>query len=351
MNYLKGYKRLRRVKMLCTHQLTFPNGKVVKVTNDKLRKIRDKMNSRVKANQLSTASEDHIVTLDAKGNPITKPSSKINLLGYQMNYDIVKEGKNEWLVGDVYASPDKYETIKNLPFTSVEVDYSSDLISNIAFTKHRPQLDVGVITPYHWERGTVEHTGYAADRLVAYSVEGKQGGIVIYSSERSAMSQPTLTDFMNGLKELITKFDAPAEVVVETTPAPVVKTLPYSAVAAPDVQVDDAATELRKLKLRNRFIELGKTKKLNVDEEVKAWEPETDEVIEKHFACATACYASINAGGAKVTPLDGVGAGGAGVELKAKAQMILQKHADRGQHANMGQVLAKLQDNPAWNGD
>jgi len=343
--------------MLCPHQLSFADGRKIRVTLDGLKRARDKMNKRAKASQFSTVSEDHIVTLDAKGNQYTKPSKDINLLGYQMHYDIVKDGGVDWLVGDVYIAPEKYETAKSLPFTSVEYHPDEDLISNIAFTKHRPQLDVGTITPYHWERGTVENTGYAGNnRLVAYSVESKQGGIVLYSTERTAMAP--LADFITGMKGLLADLEASETPATPVVPAvapvvtPATPTLPYSGVAMGGGSVGKTAEqELRELKRRTRLTELSKTRKMNVDEEMKAWGEESDEIFDKHVACATACYSAVSSGGATVTPLDHPGSvGGAGLDTKKKAQVILQKMADKGIHSNMQFVLDNLKANPSWEG-
>ncbi len=347
--------------MLCPHQLSFADGRVTKVTLDMLKRTMKRMNSRTKLyNQFSTASEDHIVTLDAKGNPVTKRSRDINLLGYQANYDIVKDGGVDWLVGDVYVAPDKYETAKGLPFTSVEYHPDDDLISNIAFTKHRPQLDVGTITPYHWERGTVENTGYAGNRLVAYSVEGKPGGIVIYSTERNTMAP--LTDFISGMKGLLATLEASeTEVAPPATPAAVVpatpaKVLPYSGSAMGATTTLTAEQELRQLKRRSKLVELSKTKNLNVEEEMKGWGgDDTDDLtFDKHLACATACYSAVSSGGARVTPLDPPGGalpGGADIELRNRAAKVMSKIAERGGHTNIVAVMDHLKADPNWDGN
>lgn len=361
------WKTLKRVKLFTPHKLTFKNGKQIVVDDAELNKIKDEMNRAAEADQLATASQDHILTVDESGKVHSKPSKDINLLGYWHNYDIVRpRGRDAqgnpmqpWVVADFYCDPEKHKVAAEHPFISVEYHPDQHRFSNVAFTKLKPQLDVGVITPYHWQRGEIEHDGQAVGRMAAYSIEGLTNSVVVYSSERSTMPSEleTVLDAMNsGFKSLAdalagkvsaTPPSAPAIVAAQPV-APVA--LSYSALASGGAAVTTPSStelELRQLKRKMKLEELSKVKKLHVDTELAEWADSPDAIFDRHCNSIAACYASVNAGGATVTPLDSP----AGVKPSAdRIRQVQQNIAQRGEFANYESVAARLLTDPNWDG-
>lgn len=360
------WRTLDKVRLFCPHQLVFDDGRKVVVDIKKLKALRDKMNARSQlSGTLATTSVDHIVTVDQSGKAYTKPSKDIDLLGYYGNYDIEMDGSTPWLVADAFVSPEKYDTAKQLPFVSVEYHPEHDIISNVAMTKHRPQLDVGTITPYHWERGRFMGTGEAANRLVAYSIEGNAGGVVIYSTERPTMSQPnTLNldavvaageEFVNQLKALkgtppavATRLPSPeAQIAAATVVAPVAS---YTAPAAQVAAVHPDTIALNKLLRRGQLEALAKHRNVDVDKELELWGDTPQDIFDKHCTSITASYSAVASGGAKVLPLDA--AAGDISKILPRAKDILSARVQQGKDTmNIQNVMDRLRSDPTWNGD
>lgn len=349
--WLGKYKRLRRVKALHPHVITYANGKKLRVTREKLLATRDKMNKRAQAGTLATASTDHIITIDEKGNQRHKPSSQIELLGYEAVWDYakMKDGR-EWLYCDVFVDPSKYDKAKGLPFTSVEYHPDEDVISNMALTKHKPVLDVDTITPYHWERGEVNSQGTPVP-LVAYSVETRQGPVVIYSTERAPMNP--LAIFAKQMSEaaqaLLTSAEAdPGTDPIESTPGGAV--VPFSG-SAHTGQLHPDTLKLRAIERRAALEALkGAGRNIDVDKEMQAWSDMPEEAFQIHLKFAAACYSTGSSGGAKVDPIDGGNWNGeAAIASRAKAAM--QARVKNGlDYMNYHQCLERCKSDPSWDG-
>lgn len=338
--------------MLCPHTVTMPDGTKTVVDLNKLKKVRDKMNDRARRGQLPTLSEDHIVTLDSKGVASVKDSSKIKLLGYGDEFDIANdEYGTPWLWGSAYNTPGKERDIEELPFTSVEFMPNEDVISNIAFTKHKPVMDNGTITPYHWKRGTISDTGKPTIPLMAYSAESQTGAVVIYSVEQPMNPLDVL---IAGLGETLGKLQALK--TDEGTPAPVAKAapvksiLPYSSLASGPMTAED---KVKHYERRAQLEALATVKKVNIDVELDAWKDQPEEAFNIHCASITNCYASVNAGGAKVNPLDTPNGniGGTDIDLLQKGKAIMTRMAQAGKHTNIQDVMTQLRVNPNYNGE
>lgn len=355
------WKTLRRVKMFTPHKLTFKNGQTVRVDDSELEKIKSEMQRIAENDQLATISEDHILTVGEDGKVRSKASKDINLLGFSHNWDIVRpRGRDPWLVADVLVDPEKINTAMGLPFVSVEYHPDQHRISNIAFTKLKPQLDTGVLSPYHWQRGEIEHDGQAAGRMAAYSIEGLTNSVVVYSSERMTMPSEleTVLDKIdsgfNRLADALAGKVTPAPVVPAATVVPVVAAAPaalsYGALASGGATVgtvSDAEKELRQLKREKKLKDLAVSKKVNVEVELAEWANYPDDVFNKHCDSITACYASVNAGGATVTPLDSPGNGRPSAERIKQVQI---NAINRGETLNYESVAARLLTDPTWDG-
>lgn len=341
---LKGYRRLRRVKCLHPHVLTQANGKRITVTRDKLLKTMKKMNERAKAGTLGTATSDHVVTIGPDGTQRIKPSSQVELLGFtaEYGYGKMKDGK-EWLYCDVYAEPEKLDKIKKLPFTSVEYFPDDDVIANMAFTLHKPVLDVDTITPYHWEQGQVNDEGRPVP-LVAYSVESRQGPVVVYSTEQSTVNP--LQVFAQSIKEAAEALFASGGGEIEPLPInPEKKAASYSASGNehPDT------IELRAIRRRSALEALKNAgKNIDVDKEMAEWSALPEEAFQVHLKLAAACYSSASSGGARVEPIDGNG--NANAALASRAQLAMQNVVKRGSWMNFNQCLERCRADSSWNG-
>lgn len=356
--YLKNYKRLRRLKCLHPHEITLPGGRKVKVTREDLLQTRDKMNARAKTNTLATASTDHIATVDSLGNQHTKPSTLVNLLGYECvwEYGKFQDGK-EWLYCDAFIRPDKYDEAKEMPFTSVEYHPNDKVVSNMAFTKHRPVLDVGTITPYHWERGEVNDAGMPVP-LVAYSVESRQGPVVIYSTEQPKMSANPLKQFGEDMAAAAQKLIASSETpIIEThtgvgavgsgqvKPAPTVVSLSTETVH-PDT------LKLRAIE-RRRSLEAIKAagRNVDVDKEMQEWGDAPDQWFNVHLGLMAVSYSTQASGGAKVEPLGDTGNAEQEAKLASKAENIMKTRVVKGlPFMNFHQAYDRLKAEPGWNG-
>jgi len=351
--WINSYRKLSRIKLLCPHSITTPDGKKRIVDLDALKRVRDKMNERAKRGQLATLSEDHIITIDDTGKPVSKSSADIKLLGFGLDYTIDQdEHGTPWLMGTAYNTPGKEKDIEELPFTSVEYMPNEDVIANIAFTKHKPVMDNGTITPYHWKRGTVSDTGKATFPLVAYSNETQAGEVLIYSVESPRMNP--LQIFIASMKQNLETLEKSVESEgTEGTPATPAakpaKVLSYAGLSGSATMTPEE--ENRQFRRRFQLEALAKTKKLDVDVELEQWKGHSEEAFNTHCEAITHCYASINAGGAKVNPLGNDAGTPTDAQLLPKARDILVKVAGRGEHSNLAAVMDKLRANPTWNGD
>lgn len=360
------WKTLKRVKLFTPHKLKFKNGKEIVVDDAEIERIKDEMNKAAEADQLATASQDHILTVGEDGKVRSKSSKDINLLGYWHNYRVERSrdrstGKTvPWVIADFFCDPEKEKIAKEHPFISVEYHPDQHRFSNVAFTKLKPMLDVGVITPYHWQRGELDADG--AGRMAAYSIEGLTNTVVVYSSERSTMPTEleTVTEKIdsgfNRLADILSgKFSPPSPALTPAQPvAPVVPAAPaalsYGALAtggASATAPNDTEKELSALKRKLRLQELAKTKKVNIDVEMEEWKDQPDSAFDKHANAIAACYASVNSGGATVTPLDAPGGGKPTAERIAQVQRNI---AQRGGFANYESVAARLLVDPTWDG-
>jgi len=349
--YLKNYKRLRRVKCLHPHTITLPGGRKVEVTRADLLQTRDKMNERARVNTLATASTDHIVTVDNSGNLHTKPSKDITLLGYECvwQYGRMADGK-DWLYCDAFIRPDKYDTAKEMPFTSVEYHPNEKIVSNMAFTKHRPVLDVGTITPYHWERGEVNDEGKPVP-LVAYSVESRQGPVVVYSTEQSNMSANPLKAFAQKQLEAAQELLAASESAIVPEVTQVEKPAP-SVVSLSTETVHPDTLKLRAIE-RRRSLEAIKAAGRNVDveKEMNEWKDAPDNWFNIHLGLMAVSYSTVASGGAKVDPIDGNGGANNEALLGSKAENIMKNRVAKGvPFMNFHQCFERLKSEPSWNG-
>ena len=348
-SYLKNYKRLRRVKCLHPHTITYPNGKTEQVTRDKLLKTRDKMNARARGNTLATASTDHIITVDSMGNQHTKPSKDITLLGYECVWDYgrMADGK-EWLYCDAFIRPDRYEQAKEMPFTSVEYHPTENIISNLAFTKLRPVLDVDTITPYHWERGEVNAEGMPVP-LVAYSVESRQGPVVVYSTEQHAMSKNPLKSFGEAMAAAANELIAASDVSI--VPETGVAVVPAPVVSLSTEKPHPDTIKLRAIE-RRRSLEALKSagRTVDVDKEMEAWAEAPDNLFNIHLSFAAQCYSTQASGGARVDPLDGGNSNNEAM-LASRAEQAMKNIVKRnGSFLNYHQCLDRCRADGSWNG-
>lgn len=151
------------------------------------------------------------------------------------------------------------------------------------------------------------------------------------------------------LKGGVSATPAPAAAVV----APVVAapaSLSYGALASGGATVSAPSSvekELSLLKRKLKLEDLAKVKKVNVDVELEEWKDQPDAAFEKHASSIAACYASVNAGGATVTPLDAPGGGKPTAERIAQVQRNI---VARGEHMNYETVATRLMTEPNWDG-
>lgn len=140
--------------------------------------------------------------------------------------------------------------------------------------------------------------------------------------------------------------------VVTPVVAPVAPAaLSYGALASGGATVSSpssAEKELSLLKRKMRLEELAKTKKVNVDVELAEWADQSDASFEKHASSIAACYATINAGGATVTPLDAPNGGRPTADRIKQVQM---NAIARGENMNYESVAARLLTDPTWDGN
>lgn len=348
--FLSSYRRLRRIKALHPHSVTLPGGKKFEVTKAKLEAARDRMNERARLGTLATASTDHIITIDEKtGEQRHKPSKDIELLGYEAEWKYGKlEDGRDWLYCDAFIEPAKESQARKLPFTSVEYHPNDDIISNMAFTKHRPVLDVGTITPYHWERGEV-NAEQPNTPLVAYSAESKTGPVVVYSTEQQTMDP--LAVFGQAMKDA-------AEALIASAPSVEVKpgetvVVPFSASARGAAKLTPEAIELRTFKRRKTLEGIKASGKIiDIDRELADWAEVDDMAFDIHCKGAALSYSSVSSGGAKVMALGGSPGGEAGMnDAIKKAEAICPKRHMAGKSfMNFNAVYERCKTDPTWDG-
>jgi hypothetical protein len=285
----------------------------------------------------------------------------------------------QWIVGDCLIFPNEYERAKKLPYRSVEFKPSVDMITNVAFTKHAPLLEVPLLLPEHWDAGHASggarQAGIATSsgHLVAYTL-GSEDGIIVYSIQGQDMNNDTLLQGLSTIRkavtEMIEKIGEPAAPAV-TTPkeTPRADILSFESnpefvkmKAERDALLKEKETlnadkgkleaEKRTSERKAKLDDLAKTRKMNVDEEMKAWGDSPDEIFQKHTETITNCYAARSAGGATVEPLDGPAVAKQESEVLARAAGILKSRIRKGNDTmQLHHVTAKLKQDPAWNGE
>ena len=379
LSLVKNWKTLSRVKLFCAHRLRLPNGEVIDVGPERLRKIASSVNTTgIRTGRWPTMSEDHIVTFE-NGKQKVRPSSQIRILGYQANLGVEVIDGEEWLTADALAFPSEYETIQKLPFRSVEFHPHRDIITNVAYTKHTPQLEVGTLLPEHWQRGyasSESHKGQKAtdDRLVAYAL-GSSDGIIVYSIQgMPAMNNDVLLQGLStlrkGISDLIEKMaETPAVIPPEKKELVTTVTETVSYESHPEfiklkeerdalvkeketlnASKQQLETEKRTNDRKAKLAELAKTRKLDPETEMKSWGDAPDEVFAKHCDTIVASYASRSSGGAVVEPLDGAQKI-QDAELMTRAQKITSRRIRAGDDSmQLHHVMDAVRKNPDWDG-
>jgi hypothetical protein len=378
---VKNWHTLPRVKLFHTHRLRSKDGQVQTVDDQRVRQIASNVNrTGIRAGRWPTISEDHIVVFK-NGQQYTRPSSEISILGYTCNYE-VEDGVDEegrpvkWIVGDCLIFPKEYERAKNLPYRSVEFKPSVDMITNVAFTKHAPLLEVPLLLPEHWEAGSAtsgrQLAGIAASgsRLVAYTLNS-QDGIIVYSIQGQDMNNDTLLQELSNLRKQVS--DMIEKVGQTPPPAPKVEpkvddTISFEAhpeyikmKAERDGLLKEKETlnadktkletEKRTADRKAKLDELAKTRKMNVEEEMKRYGDKPDDVFALHVEDITNCYAARSSGGATVEPLDSAAVSKQSSEILASAKGILTQRVRSGNDKmQIHHVVRKLTETPNWDG-